>query len=370
MVGVSLRGVSKLFRGSVQALDQLTLEVRDREFLVLVGPSGCGKTTTLRLIAGLEKPTAGEVYIGDRCVNEVPPKDRGIAMVFQNYALYPHLTAAQNIAFGLSLQRLSKAVIQRRVDEAAEILDLKEVLKRKPRELSGGQKQRVALGRALVRQPKVVLFDEPLSNLDGKLRAQLRAELRRLHERIQATMIYVTHDTTEAMTMGDRIAVMRAGRIEQTDEPLTIYQQPANLFVAGFLGQPPMNFLNGELRRTANGGWIFHEANGGSITGELPSLPALSEIGARKITLGLRPEAVRLLAADAKSAVGGAVFQAVIDLVEPLGSETQVHLQTGGHRLIARTQLPLSHAEQGHRARCEIDFSQARIFDPESGQAF
>ena len=369
MAGVTLRAITKRFPGRkgepVEALRGFDLEVRDREFLVLVGPSGCGKTTTLRLIAGLEQPTAGTIFIGDREVNRVPPKDRGIAMVFQNFALYPHLTAEQNIAFGLKLQKLTAAQIRRRVDEAVEILDLKEVLRQKPRELSGGQKQRVALGRALVRQPQVYLFDEPLASLDGKLRAQLRAELMQLHERVAATMIYVTHDTTEAMTMGDRIAVMRAGQMEQTGEPLAVYHAPVNRFVGGFLGQPPMNFIRGVVVTGRMNGLHFKEAGEGVIEGEFAPPPPLSLTPGSEVLLGIRPEEIDLDADESVSGKkeGGLPFQALVELVEPLGAETHVHLQTGGHRLIARTPLTLSHARQGKRIRFGIRWEKARLFD-------
>ncbi|MGC3988557.1 MAG: ABC transporter ATP-binding protein [Chthoniobacteraceae bacterium] len=366
MAGVTLRAVSKQFPGRngppVQALRGFELEVRDREFLVLVGPSGCGKTTTLRLIAGLEQPTQGTICIGDREVNRVPAKDRGIAMVFQNYALYPHLTAEQNIAFGLKLQKLTVAQIQRRVDEAVEILDLKEVLRQKPRELSGGQKQRVALGRALVRQPQVYLFDEPLASLDGKLRAQLRAELLRLHERLQATMIYVTHDTTEAMTMGDRIAVMRAGQVEQAGEPLKVYREPVNRFVGDFLGQPPMNFIRGVVTSEKGGRLHFKEMGGGPIEGDISlDAPPFSS-STSEVWLGIRPEEIEL-AVEASSNEGGLPFQGLVELVEPLGVETHVHLQTGSHHLIARTPLPLSHARQGKRIRFGVRWEKVRLFD-------
>ena len=243
MSGVRLEKVSKIFDGGVKAVNEADLEIRDREFTVLVGPSGCGKTTTLRMIAGLEMPTSGNIFIGERLVNEVPPKDRDIAMVFQNYALYPHMTAYENMAFGLKLRKVPKAEIDRRVKEAAEILGIGDLLKRKPRALSGGQRQRVALGRAIVREPQVFLMDEPLSNLDAKLRVMMRAELSHLHKRLQTTIVYVTHDQIEAMTMGDRIVVMKDGIIQQVGAPLEIYEKPQNLFVASFIGSLPINLI-------------------------------------------------------------------------------------------------------------------------------
>ena len=260
MSGVTLKYLKKTYnpgtKDAFYAVKGIDLEIRDKEFMVLVGPSGCGKSTTLRMIAGLEEASSGDLCIGDRIVNDVLPKNRGVAMVFQNYALYPHMTVADNMAFGLKLRKTPKAEIQQRVDEAADILGLTSMLNRKPKALSGGQRQRVALGRAIVRKPDVFLFDEPLSNLDAKMRVQMRAEISKLHARLNATMIYVTHDQTEAMTMGDRICVMRDGEIMQVDEPINIYQNPANMFTAGFIGLPQMNFLHGSVLE-ADGGYYF-----------------------------------------------------------------------------------------------------------------
>src|SRR5438067_6112614 len=273
MAKVSLRNVSKIYQGEkgreMPAVRDLNLEVNDREFVVFVGPSGCGKSTRLRMIAGLEEISHGEIFIGDKRVNDVPPKDRDIAMVFQNHALYPHLTARENLAFGLKLRDFPKTEIKKRVEETAAILGIEQLLDRKPKALSGGQCQRVAVGRAMVRQPKVFLFDEPLSNLDATMRLQLRAEIAKLHQRLQATMIYVTHDQAEAMTMGDRIVVMREGVAQQTDAPLTVYQKPANPFVAGFLGSPPMNFIRGKLKDSPEG-IVFKESEGGVIECKIP----------------------------------------------------------------------------------------------------
>ncbi|MCX7847152.1 MAG: sn-glycerol-3-phosphate ABC transporter ATP-binding protein UgpC, partial [bacterium] len=253
MADVRLVNVKKVYEGNVVAVDNFNLEIKDKEFVVLVGPSGCGKSTTLRMVAGLEEITEGEIWIGDRLVNDVPPKDRDIAMVFQNYALYPHMTVYKNMAFGLMLRKYPKKEIHERVMEAARILGLEEYLNRKPKQLSGGQRQRVAVGRAIVRKPKVFLFDEPLSNLDAKMRVQMRTEISKLHARLQTTMIYVTHDQVEAMTMGDRIVVMKDGYIQQVADPITLYNQPANKFVAGFIGTPPMNFISGRIEREGEG---------------------------------------------------------------------------------------------------------------------
>src|SRR5437868_8032307 len=268
MAKVTVKNISKIYPGEkgrdVTAVRDVDLDIQDREFVVLVGPSGCGKSTTLRMIAGLEEISRGEIYIGDRLVNNVPPKDRDIAMVFQNYALYPHMSVYDNLAFGLKLRKYPKAEIRKRVNDAAGILGIEELLDRKPKALSGGQRQRAAVGRAIVRQPKVFLFDEPLSNLDAKMRVQMRAEITKLHQRLQATMIYVTHDQIEAMTMGDRIVVMNDGVVQQNDAPLVLYSKPVNLFVAGFLGSPPMNFISGTLKQ--NGDKIrFCEIEGGTI---------------------------------------------------------------------------------------------------------
>src|SRR5256714_1079623 len=268
MAKVVVKNVSKVYRGDkgrdVTAVRDVNLEIHDREFVVLVGPSGCGKSTTLRMIAGLEEISRGEIYIGDRLVNDVAPKDRDIAMVFQNYALYPHMTVYDNLAFGLKLRKYSKTEIKKRVQDAARTLGIEDLLERNPKALSGGQRQRVAVGRAIVRQPKVFLFDEPLSNLDAKMRVQMRAEITKLHQRLQATIIYVTHDQIEAMTMGDRIVVMNNGKVQQIDTPLKLYNEPDNLFVAGFLGSPPMNFINGELKQERDA-IVFKEMQGGTI---------------------------------------------------------------------------------------------------------
>ena len=307
MAGVSLHGVSKIYPGGVVGARDIDLEIADGEFVVLVGPSGCGKSTCLRMVAGLESATVGELRIGDRVVNDVEPKDRDIAMVFQSYALYPHMSVRENMAFGLKLRRFPPEMIDRKVDEAAAVLGIRSLLDRKPRALSGGQRQRVALGRAIVRDPAVFLFDEPLSNLDAKMRVQMRTEISRLHHKLDATMIYVTHDQVEAMTMGQRIVVMNEGRIQQVDTPLNLYDAPANRFVAGFIGSPAMNFLSGHL----DGDTAFILADGDSLP-----LPA---------------EHLGLAGPDSPAS-----FKAVLRVLEPLGNETLLYLEIGDQPLVVR----------------------------------
>src|SRR6187401_2260668 len=295
MAKVTLNHVYKIYPGEkgshVIAVEDVNLEIADREFVVLVGPSGCGKSTALRMIAGLEEISGGDLYIGERRVNDVAPKDRDIAMVFQNYALYPHMSIFDNMAFGLKLRKYGKAEIKKRVGDAASILGIEDLLERKPKALSGGQRQRVAVGRAIVRQPKVFLFDEPLSNLDAKMRVQMRTELTKLHQRLQATMIYVTHDQIEAMTMGDRIVVMNDGLVQQNDAPLVLYNEPVNLFVAGFLGSPPMNFISGTLKQESDK-IRFTEIEGGTIDLRIPAAdrPAARQFAGQNVILGIRPE--------------------------------------------------------------------------------
>lgn len=368
MAKVTLSHLSKTYSGGksapVLAVDDLNLEVADREFVVLVGPSGCGKSTTLRMIAGLEKCSSGDILIGDMRVNDVPPRDRDIAMVFQNYALYPHMTVFDNMAFGLKLRRYPKPEIKKRVQDAAGILGIGELLDRKPNALSGGQRQRVAVGRAIVRQPKVFLFDEPLSNLDAKLRVQMRAEITKLHQRLQATMIYVTHDQTEAMTLGDRIVVMNQGRIQQDDTPLKLYREPDNIFVAGFLGSPPMNFISGTLK-AERAGLVFQESGDGTIRArfaEGQSSAALAYAG-RQVVLGLRPESISVLSQPSGNEEG---FPAIIDLVEPMGAETNLYLQTGAHTVVCRSSMQFDHGEAGRRRRFGLELAQAHLFDPET----
>ena len=393
MSKVSLQNVGKTYTDSkgqeVTAVSNVNIEVAEREFLVLVGPSGCGKSTTLRMIAGLEEISSGDISIEGRRVNDVPPKDRDIAMVFQSYALYPHMSVYDNMAFGLKLRKYPKAEIKRRVQEAASILGLEPYLERRPKALSGGQRQRVALGRAIVRQPKVFLFDEPLSNLDAKMRVQTRMELIRLHQRLQATMIYVTHDQVEAMTMGTRIAVMQGGLLQQIAPPLELYHSPRNLFVAGFLGSPPMNFVHGTLAREGDR-LTFRESGGQPVVTcdfREKEHPAYGAHVGKEVILGIRPEDITPIAAGAEARVeasGRAEFPAVIDIVEPMGAETNFYLQTGTHTLICRCQesalggqgqaagragqpvLASSHGEEGRRRRFGFENSRTHLFDPVS----
>lgn len=346
----------------IPAVKGINLHVKTGEFMVLVGPSGCGKSTTLRMIAGLEDITGGTVRIGDQVVNDVLPKNRGIAMVFQNYALYPHMTVYDNMSFGLKLQKMPKEEIRQRVEDAATILGLEDYLKRKPRQLSGGQRQRVAVGRAIVRQPKVFLFDEPLSNLDAKMRVQMRSELTKLHQRLGATMIYVTHDQTEAMTMGDRICVMNHGEIMQVDRPLDLYQRPRNLFAAGFIGSPPMNFFPGRARR--EGDTIHFREDGEApfkVSLSASAAPGFSATTERKLVLGVRPE--DLTETDTP---GPHSFKANIEMTEPMGAETYLYLRTASNQFIGR--LPgFREATVGEEVQIDINPANIRLFDPESG---
>ncbi|MFQ5951903.1 MAG: ABC transporter ATP-binding protein [Candidatus Omnitrophota bacterium] len=333
MAQVSLRNVTKIFPGGVIAVNNANFGVENKEFVVLVGPSGCGKSTTLRVIAGLETVTEGEVFIGNRKVNTVPPKDRDIAMVFQNYALYPHMTVYENMAFGLKLKKYPKDEIDSRVKEAAGILGLEKLLDRKPRELSSGQCQRVAVGRSIVRKPMVFLFDEPLSNLDAKLRVQMRTELHRLHIRLQSTMIYVTHDQTEAMTLGDRIVVMKDGDIQQIDTPTNVYNMPANKFVAGFIGAPPMNFLEGKIIKRERR-LYFDEGNFRVRIVEGTYGPLLDYVD-KKVIMGVRGEDIhdKLFVSEAPPEN---IVTMTCEVVEHLGSEVYIHLNTGKHILVAK----------------------------------
>jgi multiple sugar transport system ATP-binding protein len=369
MAKVTLNNVFKIYPGEkgkdVTAVQNFNLEVKDREFVVFVGPSGCGKSTTLRMIAGLEEISKGDVSIDNRRVNDVAPKDRDIAMVFQNYALYPHMSVYENLAFGLKLRKFPKAEIKKRVQEAATILGIEQYLDRKPKALSGGQRQRVAVGRAIVRQPKVFLFDEPLSNLDAKMRVQMRTEITKLHQRLQATMIYVTHDQVEAMTMGDRIVVMKDGVIQQIDAPLKLYNEPSNLFVAGFLGSPPMNFISGKLKEGPDNTVIFKEIQDGVVECKLPNRASAKAFVGKDVVIGFRPEALTLVH-DSSSPSAGCRFQAIIDIVEPMGAETNIYLQTGAHTVICRSEAHMDHSEIGHRIQFEVDPAKVHLFDPVS----
>ena len=361
MATVVLKNVTKVFDQRVFAVRDANLEVADKEFVVLVGPSGCGKTTTLRMIAGLEEISSGEIYIDGRLVNDIPPKDRDIAMVFQNYALYPHMTVYENMAFGLKLRKYPRTEIDARVREAAQILEIGELLERKPKALSGGQRQRVAVGRAIVRKPRVFLFDEPLSNLDAKFRVAMRTEISKLHDRLGATMIYVTHDQVEAMTMGDRIVVMDAGDIQQIDTPINLYDAPRNKFVAGFIGSPAMNFVEGIIEDGT--GTVFNE---GSFRLPVPVhlTSALHEYSGKKVVLGIRPES--LLLSDDKATSGS--FDARVELVEPMGSETFVYARTGNHALIARVDAHVA-PPNGSTINLIPRPDKMHFFDAESGAA-
>ncbi|MEK6720385.1 MAG: sn-glycerol-3-phosphate ABC transporter ATP-binding protein UgpC [Chloroflexota bacterium] len=329
MASVTFDHVVKSF-GPVQVVRDMNIEIADGEFMVLVGPSGCGKTTALRMIAGLEEVTGGNIMIGDRVVNDVPPKDRDIAMVFQSYALYPHMTVRENLAFGLKLRKIDKAEIERRVNEAAETTQLTGLLERKPKELSGGQRQRVALGRAIVREPAVFLMDEPLSNLDAKLRVQTRAEIARLHQRIKTTTVYVTHDQVEAMTMGQRIAVMNEGILQQVGPPQQLYDHPVNRFVAGFIGSPSMNFV--DVKPTGRDGAVMLESGTG-ITIPLPGRlgSAVRDASADGLVAGFRPEH----SAIGEGEAGDAKFRATADVVEYLGNDELLHVSVGGQDIVA-----------------------------------
>lgn len=333
MAQVSLKNVSKIFPGNVKAVDKVSLGVENKEFMVLVGPSGCGKSTTLRMIAGLEDISEGDIYIGDKYVNDVPAKDRDIAMVFQSYALYPHMSVFENMSFGLRLRHIPKQEIIQRVNEAADILGIKRLLNRKPKELSGGERQRVAVGRAIVRKPLVFLFDEPLSNLDAKLRVQMRTEIHKLHIRLQTTIIYVTHDQVEAMTMGERIAVMKDGVIQQVADPITIYDHPKNKFVAGFIGSPPINFMNGKIIKK-NGRIYFDE---GKILVKLVEdmEKIMTPYIGRDVIFGIRCEDIydKLFVSQAPPEN---IVRVNCEVYEPMGSEVYLHLNTGRHTFIAR----------------------------------
>jgi len=370
VAGVGLVGVWKVF-GEVTAVREMNLEVKDGEFMILLGPSGCGKTTTLRMIAGLEEPTKGQIYIGDKLVADpekgifIPPKDRDIAMVFQSYALYPHMTVYDNIAFPLKLRKVPKQEIDQRVREVAEMLGLTELLNRKPRELSGGQRQRVALGRAIVRKPQVFLMDEPLSNLDAKLRVRMRAELKKLQRQLGVTTIYVTHDQVEAMTMGDRIAVMNAGVLQQVGSPDEVYNKPANMFVAGFIGSPPMNFLDGTI---TEGGFVdFGEFRLKLLPDQFEVLGELGYVG-REVIFGIRPEDVYDAMFAQVKVPGENLVRAVVEIVENLGGERIVHLRVGGLVFVGKFPSE-SRVREGQEVDVVFDMKKVHIFDKTTGKA-
>lgn len=359
---VSLANVWKTYPGNVDAVMDFNLEIGDGEFMVLVGPSGCGKSTTLRMVAGLEEISRGTIKIGERVVNNVPPKDRDIAMVFQNYALYPHMTVYDNLAFGLRLRKYPKSEIDQRVHEAADILGITPFLERRPKALSGGQRQRVAVGRAIVRKPQVFLFDEPLSNLDAKMRVQMRVEINRLHAKLGSTMIYVTHDQVEAMTMGDRICVMKDGLIQQVATPGTLYDSPANRFVAGFIGTPPMNFFEGRIE-AKNGGLIFN-AEGMSLKIPRALCKQLEGQVNKPVTLGIRPENIG--SALAEQQPEAQYIEAQVDVVEHMGAESYVYLRVGEVVFISRVDAH-RRFRSGEQARLAVFLEKCRFFDAQSG---
>ena len=390
MASISLRHIYKKYPGGVTAVSDFNLEVKDKEFLVLVGPSGCGKSTTLRMIAGLEEITEGELFIGDRLVNDVAPKDRKIAMVFQNYALYPHMTVFENMAFGLKLNKTPKEEIKRRVEDAARVLDITHLLDRKPKALSGGQKQRVALGRAIVRNPAVFLLDEPLSNLDAKLRAAMRTELTKLHQRVATTFVYVTHDQVEAMTMATRIVVMKDGLIQQVDTPQNLYDSPCNKFVAGFIGTPQMNFLDGRLEQKGEDVYfVFDRVTEVNMKPQVEPVliklpaekvadPAVKEYIGKEVVAGLRPECIYDQAAQVE-AHADAAFEAYVDVTELMGAEIYLYLNVGkseegdgkikivndGTNLIARVSSR-SQSRAGDTIKVAFDMTRCHVFDKDT----
>lgn len=360
MAEVVLKEVEKVYPNGFKAVHGINLDIKDGEFMVLVGPSGCAKSTTLRMIAGLEEISGGTVSIGDRVVNNIPPKDRGIAMVFQNYALYPHMTVYENMAFSLKIKKMKKEQIKEKVMEAAKILDLEEVLKRKPKELSGGQRQRVAVGRAIVRDPEVFLFDEPLSNLDAKLRVHMRVQLSKLHKKLKSTMIYVTHDQVEAMTMGDRICVMNLGKIMQVDTPLNLYNYPQNKFVATFIGSPSMNIIEGELIK--NNDSIAVKIGGVELPLPKNKEAKVNNHAGKKVWLGIRPEHINLEAGES-----GAIVSGQIDVIEHMGNESYVYFNFGDKQFIAKLDSKDSKdLITGNSQRFMFHMDNCHIFDYDS----
>ena len=367
MASLSLRNIYKTYSGGFTAIKDFNLEIDDKEFIVFVGPSGCGKSTTLRMIAGLEEISEGELYIDDQLVNDVAPKDRDIAMVFQNYALYPHMTVFENMAFGLKLRKVPKDEIRRKVTEAAQILGIEHLLDRKPKALSGGQRQRVALGRAIVREPKVFLMDEPLSNLDAKLRVQMRTEIGKLHKKLQTTFIYVTHDQTEAMTMGSRIVVMKDGIIQQVDSPSNLYMYPCNVFVAGFIGSPQMNFLNVTVDCKEDGTYLKNN----NFCIKLPDGKGKKEEvmahNGKEVIMGIRPE--DMYDDDAFiSAAPDTLTEVDIDLTEMMGAETYLYFQVEGSAFTARVN-PRTATKHGDHIKIALDGNKIHLFDKESEEA-
>ncbi len=367
MASLSLKNITKVYSGGVTAVSDFNIDIEDKEFIIFVGPSGCGKSTTLRMIAGLEEISSGELYIDGKLVNDVSPKDRDIAMVFQSYALYPHMTVFDNMAFGLKLRKTPKDEIKRRVEEAAAILDITHLLDRKPKALSGGQRQRVALGRAMVREPKVFLMDEPLSNLDAKLRVQMRTEIGKLHKKLATTFIYVTHDQIEAMTMGTRIVVMKDGIIQQIDTPINLYNSPVNIFVAGFIGSPQMNFINSILNKDGE----QYTLTFGDFTIKVPEGKAaagsLDEYLGKEVILGIRPENVH----DEEAFLANSpdtIISAHVDLAEILGAETNLYLTAGTNNITAKVN-PRTTAKHGDDIKVAFDGNKIHLFDKDTEKA-
>lgn len=360
MAHVTLKGVTKIYEGDVLAVEKADFQIPNESFTVLVGPSGCGKSTILRMIAGLEEVTEGDIYIDDERVNDTPPKDRDIAMVFQNYALYPHMTVYKNMAFGLKLRKYPKSEIDQRVNEAADILSISHLLNRKPKHLSGGERQRVAVGRAIVRQPKVFLFDEPLSNLDAKLRVQMRMEISRLHDRLNATIVYVTHDQVEAMTMGDQIVVLNDGKIQQIADPGTLYHKPANQFVGGFIGTPPMNFIDTEIVNNGNSPKLRFEGFEVELNHDLQSV--ISDLSEKLVTLGIRPENIHV------SENGRNHVLTQVELVEPLGNHALLYLRTEKNSFVAQSNL-VDLPQHNTPLTVNFDIDKAHLFHPETGES-
>ena len=364
MAGLKLEHIYKKYSGGVTAVTDFNLDIEDKEFIILVGPSGCGKSTTLRMIAGLEEISEGDLYIGGERMNDVSPKDRDIAMVFQNYALYPHMTVFDNMAFGLKLRKVPKDEIKRRVEEAAKILDIAHLLDRKPKALSGGQRQRVALGRAIVREPKVFLMDEPLSNLDAKLRVQMRTEIGKLHQKLQTTFIYVTHDQTEAMTMGTRIVVMKDGIVQQVDTPMGLYDTPVNMFVAGFIGSPQMNFFAGKLEKDGEDVYACIGDSRLKLPQGRASKADLSDYYGKDVMFGIRPEHIHDEAAFLENAPD-AVVDAHVEITELMGAETYLYLQVEGSKAVARVNARTT-AKNGEDIKVAFDLNKLHIFDKDT----
>jgi multiple sugar transport system ATP-binding protein len=365
MADLEFKNVLKRYPNGVVAVQELNLKIQDKEFVVLVGPSGCGKSTTLRMIAGLEEITEGELYIEDNLVNDVAPKDRDIAMVFQNYALYPHMNVYDNMAFGLKLRKTPKSEIERRVREASKILDIEHLLDRKPKALSGGQRQRVAMGRAIVREPRVFLMDEPLSNLDAKLRVQMRTEIAKLHNRLQTTFIYVTHDQTEAMTLGTRIVVMKDGFVQQVDSPQNLYNNPCNEFVAGFIGSPQMNFITAKAEKSGSSVSLAFDKYSIKLNEEKSKAIIDKDFVGKEVLMGIRPEDIH----DEEVFISNSpdsVIDILVDLVELLGAETYLYLLLGDNSMTARVD-PRSRALQGETIKVALDTNKIHVFDKETG---